>query len=97
MEIYRPAKLELIRLTIKGNCQDTESLNLINTTHAEVVEYIIKTFSGYMVKCPKFRTTIDIRYCIGGNNLNSQRVTLYGIKPFEVMKVLNFNLTEEYL
>ena len=50
MEIYRPSKLELIRLTIKGNCQDTESLNLINTTHAEVVEYVIKTFSAYMVK-----------------------------------------------
>lgn len=92
MEIYRPSKLELIRLTIKGNCQDTESLNLINTTHAEVVEYVIKTFSVYMVKCPKFRTTIDIRYCIGGDNLNSQRVTLYGIKPNEIMKVLNFNL-----
>lgn len=93
MEIYRPVKLELIRLTIRGNFQDTESLNLINTTHAEVVEYVIKTFSGYMVKCPKFRTTVDIRYCIGGDNLNSQRVTLYGIKPFEVMKVLNFNLS----
>jgi hypothetical protein len=95
MEIYTPAKLELIRLTIKGNCQDTQSLNLINTTHAEVIEYIIKTFSGYMVKCPKFRTTIDIRHCIGGDNLNSQRVSLYGIKPFEVMKVLNFNLRTE--
>ena len=95
MEIYKPSKLELIRLTIKGNCQDTQYLNLINTTHAEVVEYAIKTFSGYMVKNKEFRTTIDIRYCIGGDNLNSQRVTLYGIKPFEVMKVLNFNLTTE--
>lgn len=95
MEIYRPSKLELIRLTIKGNCQDTQSLNLINTTHGSVVEYIIKTFSAYMVKSPKFRTTIDIRYCIGGENLNSQRVTLYGIKPFEVLEVLNFNLTNE--
>ena len=95
MEIYRPAKLELIRLTIKGNCQDTESLNLINTTHGNVVEYVIKTFSAYMIKSAKFRTTIDIRYCIGGDNLNSQRVTLYGIKPLEVMKVLNFNLKGE--
>ena len=95
MEIYTPTKLELIRLTIKGNCQHTEYLNLINTTHAEVVEYVIKTFYNYMVKCPKFRTTIDIRYCIGGDNLNSQRVTLYGITPFEVMKVLNFNLKTE--
>jgi hypothetical protein len=48
-----------------------------------------------MVKSPKFRTTIDIRYCIGSENLNSQRVTLYGIKPFEVIEVLNFNLTNE--
>jgi hypothetical protein len=95
MKIYKPTKLELIRLTVKGNCQDTESLNLINTTHAEVVEYIINTFSSYMVKSSQFRTTIDIRYCIGGQNLISQRVTLYGIKPFEVMKVLNFNLKEE--
>jgi hypothetical protein len=95
LEIYNPVKLELIRLTIKGNCQDTESLNLANTTHAEVVEYIIKTFSNYMVKCAKFRTTIDMRYCIGGQNLNSQRVNLYGIKPFEVMKILKFNLSNE--
>ena len=92
MEIYKQSKLELFRLTIKGNCQDTESLNLINTTHAEVIEYVIKTFSGYMVKSSKFRTTIDMRYCIGGESLNSQRVVLYGIKPFEVMKVLNFKL-----
>jgi hypothetical protein len=95
MEIYRPSKLELVRLTIKGNCQDTESLNLINTTHGNVVEYVIKTFSAYMVKSSKFRTTIDIRYCIGGDNLNSQRITLYGIKPFEVIKILNFNLKNE--
>jgi len=95
MEIYRPIKLDIIRLTIKGNCQDTESLNLINTTHEEVVIYIISLFREYMVKSPKFKTTIDIRYCIGGDNFNSQRVTLYGIKPFEVMKILNFNLTTE--
>ncbi len=93
MQIYTPIKLELIRLTIKGNSQDTESLNLINTTHAEVVEYVIKTFSVYMVKSKGFRTTVDMRYCIGGDNLNSQRVTLYGIKPFEVMKVLKYNLS----
>ena len=95
MEIYTPSKLELIRLTIKGNCQDTQYLNLVNTTHAEVIEYVIKTFSNYMIKCPKFRTTIDIRHCIGGDNLSSQRVALYGIKPFEVVKVLNFNLSKE--
>ncbi len=95
MQIYKPTKLELIRLTVKGNCQDTKSLNLIDTTHADVIEYIIKTFSAYMIKSPKFRTTIDIRHCIGGDNLNSQRVTLYGIKPFEVLQVLNFNLTNE--
>jgi hypothetical protein len=95
MEIYRPTKLDIVRLTIKGNCQDTESLNLINTTHEEVVKYMINLFYEYMVKSPKFRTTIDIRYCIGGDNYNSQRVTLYGIKPFEVMKILNFNLTTE--
>lgn len=92
MEIYVPSKLELIRLTIKGNCQDTESLNLINTTHSDVIKYIIKTFSSYMVKSAKFRTTIDIRHCIGGTNLNSQRIALYGIKPFEVIKILNYNL-----
>lgn len=92
MKIYNPIKLELIRLTIKGNCQDTESLNLIHTTHADVIEYVIKTFSAYMIKSPKFRTTIDIRHCIGGDNLSSQRVALYGIKPFEVIKILKSNL-----
>lgn len=92
MRIYTPIKLELIRLTIKGNCQDTEYLNLIDATHADVIEYVIKTFSNYMIKSPKFRTTVDIRHCIGGDNLSSQRVTLYGIKPFEVVKVLKYNL-----
>ena len=95
MKIYTPTKLELIRLTIKGNCQDTESINLIDTTHYEAVKYIIKTFSEYMVKNNAFNTTIDIRYCIGGDNLISQRVSLYGIKPFEVRKVLEYNLKEE--
>jgi len=61
MRIYTPIKLELIRLTIKGNCQDTQYLNLIDTTHADVIEYIIQTFSAYMIKSKEFITTIDIR------------------------------------
>lgn len=84
MKIYIPEKLFLIRLTIKGNCQDTQYLNLINTNHSEVVEFIIKSFASNMVKSSKFSTTIDIRRCEGGVNFNSQRVKLYGIKPNEV-------------
>ena len=72
MKIYNPTKLELIRLTIKGNCQDTESLNLIDTTHENAIKYVIKEFSEYMVKKPSFKTTIDLRHCIGGDNLSSQ-------------------------
>ena len=92
MKIYTPVKIELIRLTIKGNCQDTLYLNLIDTTHSDTIVYVIKTFSKYMIKNKDFRTTIDIRHCIGGDNLSSQRVTLYGIKPFEVIKILKYNL-----
>lgn len=88
MRIHKPEKLELIRLTIKGNCQDTEYLNLIEATHKEVVEFLVKEFSDYSFKGKDFVSTIDSRYCIGGENGKSQRVSLYGIKPKEIVKVL---------
>ena len=94
MKIYTPIKLELVRLTVKGNCQDTEYLNLQDTTHENPINYIIKEFSEYMIKKPAFKTTIDIRYCIGGENLNSQRVSLFGIKPKEVIEILTKKLTK---
>jgi len=95
MKIYNPTKLELIRLTIKGNCQDTESLNLIDTTHENAIKYVIKEFSEYMVKKPSFKTTIDLRHCIGGDNLSSQRISLYGIKPKEVLEILTKKIQRE--
>lgn len=88
MRIHKSEKLELIRLTIKGNCQDTEYLNLIEATHKEVVEYLVKEFSEYSFKGKGFITTIDARYCLGGENGKSQRVSLYGIKPKEVLETL---------
>ena len=93
MKIYTPIKLELIRLTIQGNCQDTQYLTLQDATHEEAIKYIIKEFSEYMVKTGKFRTTVDIRFCIGGENLNSQRVALYGIKPKEFVELLTNKLS----
>ena len=92
MKIYTPIKLELVRLTVKGNCQDTQYINLIDTTHEEAIKYIINNFSEYMIKCGKFRTTIDIRHCIGGENLKSQRVSLYGMKPKEFIENLTNKL-----
>jgi hypothetical protein len=88
MRIHKPEKLELIRLTIKGNSQPTEYLNLIDTNHKEVVEFLVKEFSEYSFKSKGFISTIDSRYCLGGENGKSQRVSLYGIKPQEIVKVL---------
>jgi hypothetical protein len=93
MKIYIPIKLELIRLTVKGNCQPTEYINLIDTTHELTIQFIIKQFSGYMFKCSKFKTTIDVRHCIGGENGKSQRVSLFGIKPKEAVEILTKKLT----
>ena len=41
-----------------------------------------------MVKSNKDKTTIDIRHCIGGENLKSQRVSLYGINQKEIFETL---------
>jgi hypothetical protein len=92
MKIYIPIKLELVRLTLKCSCEDTRYLNLQDTTHENAINYIIKEFSEYMVKKPTFKTTVDIRYCIGGENLKSQRVNLYGIKPKELIETLTKKL-----
>lgn len=91
MKIYTPIKLELVRLTLKC-CEDTQYLNLQDTTHENAINYIIKEFSEYMVKKPTFKTTIDIRHCIGGENLKSQRVSLFGIKPKELIEILTKKL-----
>lgn len=85
MKIHTPTKQELIRLTIKQG-KETEYLNLIETTHEQTIKYIINNFSDYMIKNNKDKTTIDIRHCIGGENLKSQRVSLYGIKPKEIIE-----------
>lgn len=92
MKLHKPEKLELIRLTIKGNSQPTEYLNLIDTTHKEVVEFLVKEFAQYSFKGKRFISTIDSRYCLGGENGKSQRVTLYGIKPQEIVKTLTENI-----
>ena len=87
MKIYKPPKHELIRLTIKHKAE-TEYINLIETKHDLVIKYVIKHFSSYMVKSSKDKTTIDIRHCIGGENLKSQRVSLYGINQKEIFETL---------
>jgi hypothetical protein len=46
-----------------------------------------------MFKCSKFKTTIDVRHCIGGENGKSQRVSLFGIKPKEAVEILTKKLT----
>ena len=87
MKIYKPPKHELIRLTIKHKAE-TEYINLIETKHDLVIKYVIKHFSSYMVKSSKDKTTIDIRHCIGSENLKSQRVSLYGIEPKQIFETL---------
>lgn len=88
MKIHDKNKIKLIRLTIKGNCQDTKYLTLEETSHSEVIEFTIKNFSNFMVKRPAFKTSIDIRRCEGGNNYESQRICVYGLKPEEVKNIL---------
>lgn len=87
MKIYKPPKHELIRLTIKHKTE-TEYINLIETKHDLVIKYVIKHFSSFMVKSNKDKTTIDIRHCIGGDNLKSKRVSLYGINQKEIFETL---------
>lgn len=92
MKIHDKNKIKLIRLTIQGNCQDTEYLTLEDTCHSEVIEFVIQNFSHFMVKKPAFKTSIDIRRCEGGNSYESQRVSVYGLKPKEVKDILINNI-----
>lgn len=87
MKIYTPVKLDLIRLTIKDK-KETKYLNLIDTTHEEAIKFCINTFSSNMFKSNEDKVTIDLRRCIGSENLKSQRVTLFGSTADKVVKKL---------
>jgi hypothetical protein len=87
MKIYIPIKLELVRLTIKDE-KETKYLNLIDTSHEEAIKFCINTFSNNMFKSNENKVTIDLRHCIGSDNLKSQRVTLFGSTADEVVKKL---------
>lgn len=91
MKLYGTEKLKIIRLTIKtvDKSSQTEYLNLIETTHEQVVKYLQELFKENVVKKGD-KTTIDTRFCLGSVNGKSIRVSLYDISAEEVKeKILN--------
>jgi hypothetical protein len=90
MKLYGTEKLKIIRLTINKE-KTTDYLNLIDTTHEEVVKYLQNLFKEYTIKKGD-RTTIDTRFCLGSTNGKSIRVSLYGISVEEVKEKIVNNL-----
>lgn len=90
MKIYGTEKQKIIRLTInKEKC--TEYLNLVETTHEDVVKYLQNLFKEYTIKKGD-RTTIDTRFCLGSTNGKSIRVSLYDISVEEVKEKILIDL-----
>lgn len=67
MKIYKPAPSFIIRVQIIRQGEDTQYINLCDTTQKEVVEHITKVIEDQKLSvfAKGNRTRIDIRECLG--------------------------------
>jgi hypothetical protein len=88
MKIHNTEKIEIIRLTIKSE-KEIEYLNLIETTHEDVVKYLQNLFKENTVKKGD-KSTIDARYSYKGVNGRSIRISLFNISAENIKnKIVN--------
>jgi hypothetical protein len=92
MKIHNTEKIEIIRLTIKSE-KEIEYLNLIETTHEDVVKYLQNLFKENTVKKGD-KSTIDARYSYNGKNGKSIRVSLFNISAEKIKEKIIKNLTK---
>jgi hypothetical protein len=92
MKIHNTEKIEIIRLTIKSE-KEIEYLNLIETTHEDVVKYLQNLFKENTVKKGD-KSTIDARYSYNGKNGKSIRVSLFDISAEKIKEKIIKNLTK---
>lgn len=90
MEFYKPAPINIIRLTIRKVGFNNEYINLHKTNMSAVIRLIKRTIEQQNIspftKGPV--CAIDIRNCIGGKNGKSKSVSFKGLGPDKVKSLL---------
>jgi len=94
MKLYKQEPIKYVRLQIVQQGGNTEYLTLIETSKEEVKKWLMKILRD---KCAVFpigkSTSIYIRDALGGKNLKSTSLRLYGLTPAEVKTIIEEKLS----
>jgi len=90
MKIYKPAPSFIIRVQIIRQGEDTQYINLCDTTQKEVVEHITKVIEDQKLSvfAKGNRTRIDIRECLGGKNGKSKSISFKGLSTQKTLDII---------
>jgi hypothetical protein len=94
MKLYKPEPIKYVRLQIVQQLSSTAYLTLIETNKEEVKKWLMEVLKDKCLVFPKGKsTTINIRDALGGKNLKSTSLRLYGLSPAEIKTIIEENLT----
>jgi len=89
MKILKPEPIEVIRLAIKKNGYDTEYLNLIETSHDEVIRFMENLFQKFTSPLLKgYKTSVETRKSVCNRNGKSISLSFRGPNPAETKNMI---------
>jgi hypothetical protein len=90
MKIYKPTPTFIIRVQIIRQGEETQYINLCDTTQNKVVDHITKTIENQKLSvfAKGNSTKIDIRECLGGKNGKSKSISFKGLSPKETLDII---------
>ena len=90
MKIYKPAPTFIIRVQIIRQGEETQYINLCDTTQNKVVDHITKTIENQKLSvfAKGNSTKIDIRECLGGKNGKSISISFKGLSTKETLDII---------
>lgn len=90
MKIFVHEPKNLIRLMITRKNDLTEYLSIVDATQQEVITFLERLLSEQKVQptSTKYMTQIVVREAVGGKNGKSKTVSLFGMSPTDVSKLI---------
>jgi hypothetical protein len=90
MKIYKPTPTFIIRVQIIRQGEETQYINLCDTTQNKVVDHITKTIENQKLSvfAKGNSTKIDIRECLGGKNGKSKSISFKGLSTKETLDII---------
>ena len=89
MKIYKPQPVDVIRVAITQQGQQTTYMSLCDTTQDKVIASFKKWLKPHCAAFPEGKVTrVDVREAKGGENGKSKSFKFYGLTPVEAYNVI---------